>query len=522
MGRDPNINVRLIFCPDTCISISPSVIMLSMAKASKPLISKGKFIHGIQCLKLLWTEYNNKKAIPSPTVFSLEIMKQGLAVGELARELFPDGIKIEWSRDPFEVEKASLAALKKKKPVFEAGLTHERGYAIADILEPSKGGKWNIIEVKSTTDVKEDHLYDVAFQKYIYEGKGLKIDNCFVLHLNRDYHRGKELDLKDLFVKHDVTERIEEYGAKTDLFLKKMAQVLDGEEPPVEVGKQCKGCALEKNCWSFLPSDHVFMLRNRKDASWALMEKGILSMKNIPEDFELNDKHAIQVTCHKSGSPNINKEEIKTFLERIEYPLYLLDFETVAPAVPMFFNCRPYEDVPFQFSLHVVETAASAPKHYQFLWKDLSDPRKALLKELKSLLKEKGSVMAYNAAFEIKCLKNCADACPEYSYWFEKLKTRFIDLLEPFKKLDYYHPRQEGSASMKYVLPALTGISYQGMEIAEGGMARIEYMRAAYDEGTPEEEKQRIYGALEEYCELDTKGMIDILGVLQKAVGYQP
>ncbi len=493
-----------------------------MAKAQRPLISKGKYIHGIQCLKLLWTEYNNKKVIPSPTVFDLEIMKQGIAVGKLARELFPGGIEIEWSRDPFEVEKASLAAIKKRKPVFEAGFTHRRGYAIADILEPSRGGSWNIIEVKSTTDVKEDHLYDVAFQKYAYEGKGLKIDKCFVMHLNRDYHRGKDLDLGELFVKHDVTERIEEYSANTDLFLDKMALVIDGQEPEAQVGKQCRGCALEEKCWSFLPDDHVFMLRNRKDASWTLMEKGILSMKHIPDDFELSDKHAIQVACHKSGSPNINKEELSAFLERVKYPLYLLDFETVAPAVPMFFNCRPYEDVPFQFSLHVIKSAGSKAQHHQFLWKDLTDPRKALLKELKFLLADKGSIMAYNAAFEIKCLKNCADAFTEYSGWFETIRTRFIDLLEPFKKLDYYDPRQQGSASMKYVLPALTGISYNGMEIAEGGMARIEYMRAAYDKNTSEDEKQRIYGALEKYCELDTKGMIDILDVLQKSVGDQP
>ena len=487
-----------------------------MGKKSSLFISKGKFIHGIQCLKLLWYEYNDKKAIPSPTVFNQEIMKQGIHVGELARELFPGGIKIEWSRDPLEVEKASLNAIKKKKPVFEAGFTHKRGYAIADILEPSKAGKWNIIEVKSTTDVKEDHLYDVAFQKYVYEGKGLKIDKCFVMHLDKEYRRGKELDLKKLFIRTDVTERIEEYSTNIDIFLNKMAETLDGDEPVVEVGKQCRGCALEAMCWSFLPKDHVFMLRNRKDASWALMKKGVLSMKDIPDDFELNDKHMIQVACHKNTAPHIHKEEIKEFLDRIEYPLYFLDFETVATAVPMFMNCRPYEDVPFQFSLHVMEDPASPAKHYEFLWKDKTDPRKALLAELERLLKNKGSIMAYNAAFEIKCINNCAEAYPNYGEWFETNKARFIDLLEPFKKLSYYHPLQEGSASMKHVLPALTGISYKDMEISEGGLARMEYMKAAYDGSTAEEEKTRIYAALEKYCELDTKGMIDILKVLQK------
>jgi CRISPR/Cas system-associated exonuclease Cas4 (RecB family) len=487
-----------------------------MSKNSFLFISKGKFIHGIQCLKLLWYEYNNKKAIPSPTVFQQEIMKQGLYVGEIARELFPDGIKVDWSRNPLEVEKASLNAIKKKKPVFEAGFTYKRGYAIADILEPSKGGKWNIIEVKSTTDVKEDHLYDVAFQKYVYEGKGLKIDKCFVMHLDREYHRGKELDLEKLFIKTDVTERIEEYGENIDIFLNKMAQTLDNDEPAISVGKQCKACALEPLCWAFLPNDHVFMLRNRKDASWTLMEKGILSMKDIPDDFELNDKHAIQVASHKNGEAHVEKEALNEFLDRIEYPLYFLDFETVATAVPLFINCRPYEDVPFQFSLHVMEGPASPAKHYRFLWKENTDPRKSLLEELERLLKDKGTIMAYNANFEIKCVKNCADAFTEYGYWFEKIKPRFLDLLEPFKKLNYYSPLQEGSASMKYVLPALTGISYKDMEIAEGGMARIEYMRAAYGKDTTEEEKQRIYGALEKYCELDTKGMIDILEVLKR------
>ena len=481
-------------------------------------LSKSKFLEGLSCPKLLWYEFNRPAQIAPDDAERLEIIKQGKIVGEHAQRLYPGGSKIEWSDDPRKMHERSIAALKERRPLFEAGFVHGETYAQADILLPVENDAWDLIEVKSTTMVKDDHLYDAAFQKYVYQGAGIKLRNCYLMHLNTKYVRSGALELEKLFVKVEVNELVGQLLPKMESKVAEMLEMLKGPGPDIKVGRQCQAdCPLHDYCWQFLPEQHVFILRGKKDAAFDLLERGILQMKDIPKDYELNESHTIQMESHNSGQPFVDIDSLNIFLEKLEYPLYFLDFETIAPAIPVYDLTRPYEDIVFQYSLHVVEKEGSKPLHYSYLAPGDVDPRPEVIKQLVKLLGKSGSIIAYFAQYEKQCIKSMVNNFPEYAPWFEETVNRFVDLLIPFKRMFYYSPKQQGSASMKKVLPALTGLSYADLVIGNGGAARFEFMRVTFEKGVDPDDRQRVRDALEKYCELDTLGMVKILEALKKA-----
>ena len=290
--------------------------------------------------------------------------------------------------------------------------------------------------------------------------------------------------------------------------------------PDVEIGPQCNdpyGCPLQEKCWAFLPENNPLTLYYfKKDKAFELIHSGNLDILALPKIAKLSDKQEIQVEALRSGKPHIEHEGIKSFLSRLTYPLHYLDFETMGTAIPLFDDVRPYQQVPFQFSLHIVERPGGKPRHENFLAEGKSDPRPEFLKRLKRVLGDHGSIVAYNASFETGKLRACCEVYKEYSSWFGKIEGRIVDLLSPFKSFYYYHPKQTGSASIKSVLPALTGKGYEGMEIAEGGTASNEFLRVTFGEGITEKERTAVRKNLEEYCKLDTMAMVEIVAELRK------
>lgn len=238
-------------------------------------------------------------------------------------------------------------------------------------------------------------------------------------------------------------------------------------------------------------------------------------MEDLPSDVALTEAQTRQVASHRSGNPHVDRPAIKEFLSRLEYPLRFLDFETIQSAVPPFDRCRPYTQVPFQFSLHVIRSKGGPVEHHGFLAKGKDDPRPALLAELTKQLGECGSIIGYNTNFEMTRLGDCALYFPECANWVKAVSGRFIDLLEVFRGMFYYHPSQNGSASLKDVLPALTSTSYEGLRISDGEIASREFMRINFSR-VSWWERRRVRKALEEYCAQDTRGLIDILQALER------
>jgi hypothetical protein len=275
-------------------------------------------------------------------------------------------------------------------------------------------------------------------------------------------------------------------------------------------------CPLQELCWKFLPGNNPLTLYYfKKDKAFKLIHDGHLDIRKLPASVNLSDKQDIQVSVLKNRKPHIDKEGIREFLDQLEYPLYYLDFETFGTAIPLFDDVRPYEQIPFQFSLHIVDTEGKKPKHESFLADGKSDPRLEVLRQLKKLLGARGSIVAYNAPFEKDKLNKASAIFKDHAKWYQSIEPRFVDLLSPFKSFYYYHPDQQGSASIKAVLPALTGKSYERLEIADGGTASLEYLRVTFGEAD-EKERQKVRRQLQKYCALDTEGMILIVDELNK------
>ena len=344
--------------------------------------------------------------------------------------------------------------------------------------------------------------------------------------INNEYVRKGPINPEQLFSIENVSKEVEPYEAIVPQELERMLTSLSLKAcPAVKIGPHCLKpyeCALVEHCWDFLPGENVFILYGfKKDKEFQLVDKKIYGISDIPADYPLSDNQRIQWQCHKSKRTHRNPSSINDFFKQLEFPLHFLDFETVNPAIPFYDLSRPYQNVPFQFSLHILSEWERAPVHHGYLADGPEDPRPLLLQKLRRLIEPRGTVLSYNMSFELGRLEECVEAFSEYQTWFEKLKPRFRDLIDPFRQFDYYDPKQLGRTSIKAVYPALTGGSYEGLEIADGESASYQYARVTFREGIPEEEKARVRAGLEVYCKLDTRAMIDVLNVLKKAADGQ-
>jgi hypothetical protein len=480
------------------------------------LLTKSKYLVGLQCYKYLWIIFNKPGLIPEADAGLQFRFDQGHLVGELAKRLFPGGIDIP--TEPFDENlKQSRELLKKRKPLFEAAFSNDGIYARADILNPVGKNEWDIIEVKSGTIVEDIYLQDLSFQKHCYEKAGLKIRKCFLIHINNKYVKNGEIDPKRIFAKEDVTGQVKAIqGIKDRIELMRGTIYLE-KCPEAKIGKICSkpyGCPLMDYCWKFLPKNSVFDLYGRNKAE-ELLEMGILAIKDIPEGFKLSDKQEIQRKCSKTGKSIINKEHIRHFLKTLRYPLYFMDFETFQTAIPLYDGLKPYQQVPFQFSLHAIRKEGAKPEHFYFLASGKEDPRKQFAAELNKVIGNKGSVVTYNSSFESARLKELAEAYPKDRKWINNVLNRIVDLLIPFRSFYYYNPKQQGSASIKKVMPALIGKGYGDLEIAEGGSASLAFLDIIFGK-IPKKDRQRLRKDLERYCERDTEGMIWIVKELER------
>jgi hypothetical protein len=270
------------------------------------MLTKSDYLLGLQCPKLLWNKKHNFINFPKPTDVEKAKFKEGDLIGEFAKKSFPEGADL--SRLDFKENiNKTKELLKKRVPLFEAGFLVDDLFSRADILIPTGDNsskddsgepKWDIIEVKSATKVKDVNLHDVSFQKHLYEKAGLKIRNCFIMHVNNQYVKDETLDLNDFFVKTDVSEEIEEYSLEIEKRIENMQKIVSSkEEPKCSIGVHCSNpykCALTNECWSDVPNGSVFeFYRMFKRKSFELYDSGIVKLEEVPDSIKLNDKNPI-------------------------------------------------------------------------------------------------------------------------------------------------------------------------------------------------------------------------------------
>jgi len=489
----------------------------------KPTISKSHYLAGLQCLKRLWLEKSRPDLVSPPTPDQQHRFDQGQEVGELAHRLYPEGILLDEELD-FERHLAkSKDALVHHRPLFEPAFSIPSAYSRADILVPSENGAWDVVEVKSAGNVWEDdkktrfdpvYLNDIAFQLYVYERAGLKINRCFLLFVSSEYVRQGGIDPTKLFRKEDVTTEVRAMLHEVPRNIESLLVSLASVEPPaIAIGRHCNNpydCPLIARCWADVPENSVHTLY-RCTKKHELWNQGYRTLLEIPANFKLTDRQKIQVACEKTGQPHFDRKEIATFLRGFQFPLHFLDFESFALAIPPYDGCWPYLQVSFQFSLHILSKPDGELIHHEFLASGADDPRPLLLKSLSGALGNAGSIVSFNAAFEKSRMNEMAEAFPEHAMWIKATAQRFegVDLLKPFRDFSFYHPKQRGSASIKNVLPALTKVDYSDLAIGDGSIAGSEFLRIAFKQPDAPD-AQTVRQNLKLYCARDTMAMVEI------------
>jgi predicted RecB family nuclease len=479
-------------------------------------ISKSKFVAGVQCLKRLYLQVHQPELAAEPDAATEAIFEQGREVGLLARQLFPSGVEVDGSAGLEKAIRATreLVANREVPAIFEGAFEHGGVLVRVDILQRRRDDRWRLLEVKSTTSLKEHHLDDVGIQARVVSRSGLDLASICLAHINRNYvFDGSSIDVRRLFKVRNLTRRVERLQPKLTFQLRAQFTVLNmPNAPEIAPGRHCTDpvtCEFFERCNTPRPDDHIgYLPRIHASAMEELEEMGIESIRDIPEDFELSEIQRRACTSVQTGEPWFNPELGKD-VESLRYPLYFVDFESVNRAVPRFPGMRPYDQLPFQWSVHVLRQPGAEPEHYEFLATDASDPRREFIESLCNALGESGNIVVYSA-FESQRLSELGIYLPEFADRIKQIQARLWDLL-PVVRNNVYHPAFAGSYSLKAVLPALVPeMTYEGMPVSNGqdaGLAWNSLVRGTLDRA----DRERIRKVLLDYCGQDTLALVRLL-----------
>jgi len=496
-------------------------------------LSKSKYCTGIQCPKILWMDKNlpTEKAEQDDSHLII-----GNTVGDLAMGYFGDFSEVPFNHENIsEMREQTQRMLENGIEVIaEASFSYDGNFCSVDILRKAENG-YEIIEVKSSTGsigdapehVKQIYLDDMAYQYFVVSNCGLPITKVSLMQLNSEYIRRGALNLQELFVLIDCTKEVlqrQQDISNTVAVIKAIA--MQETEPEYQIGSRCDSpysCGYKGWCYRNLPENNVFNIgfRMRNDKKDTAYQEGIVSFEDIiNSSVKLNDHQLLQVkTAVNNLPPHIDPNNIRQFLNSLSYPLYHLDFETYQQPVPLWDGVKPYQQIPFQYSLHIQDKSCAEPIHKEFLGMEGTDPRRDLAERLCADIPGDVCVLAFNASFEKGRIRELAGLFPDLAEHLMCIHANIMDLAEPFARGYYYHRDMGGSYSIKVVLPAICGddpeLDYHKLDlIHNGGEAMTAY--ATLHERSPEEIAE-IRTALLAYCRLDTLAMVKILEKLYAA-----
>ena len=487
----------------------------------KHILSKSTFIKGLQCEKALYLSKYNRELKDELSSLQEAIFSQGTRVGELAQDLFPGGVDCT-PESYFDFQQAVIKTqeeIKKgTKIIYEAAFQFDGVLAALDILVNDDEG-WKAYEVKSSTSVTETYILDASIQYYAITNSGIELKDISIIYINNKYIRKGEINIHQLFTIESVKNKVQKMQFELPAQIDRLKQVLLQKEVPVkDIGPHCSSpyaCDFSGHCWKHIPENSVFDLtRLFSYKKFELYKQGILHFKDIPKDFPLSEQQWMQIHAEQTQETIIKPASISSFLNKLKYPLYYLDFETFTSPIPLLDNSKPYQQLVFQYSLHI-EQADGSLEHREFLAEcDGSDPREKFVKQLIKDCGTFGDIIVYNIGFERGKVQDLTSQFPEYQRELIAITNRMVDLMLPFQNKWYYTPSMKGSYSIKKVLPALVPeLSYNDLEIKEGGTASSVFTSMFTGDYTGDIEQTR--KNLLAYCKLDTLAMVEIVRFLK-------
>jgi len=479
-------------------------------------LSKSKYVKGLQCKKMLWLEQN--KPDEAIEIDNTSILEQGDMVHEVARYLFGEHINIKYTDNLKQMIKDTYDTIESypRIVITEASFNYKNNFCSIDILK-KQGDKYEIYEVKSSTKLKDVYINDAAYQYYVMTSLGFNVVKCSVVVINREYVRKGKIELDKLFLKQDITKDIIKLQ---DVVKKNIDEIneymLTEVEPIDDIDMKCFSpydCPFFKYCTKKMPDNNVFMIANMRMTKKMQLYKNRVYSYNDLLKCDINNKCYQQIIYELNDYKDyIDKDKIKSFLDMLSYPLYFLDFETYQMAIPLYDMVSPYEKIPFQYSIHYLNSQDDSLKHLEFLGDASGDPRRKLAEQLVKDIPKNVCVLAYNMSFEKSVIKKLADLYEDLREHLMNIYDHINDLMIPFQKRYYYNKAMKGSYSIKYVLPALfpndKELNYHNLKLVHNGAEAMNVFRKL-DEKTGEE-LMYTREQLLKYCELDTYAMVKI------------
>ena len=492
-------------------------------------LSKSIYVRVWNCPKGAWINKYHPEAVPQDES-KLSRFRQGDEVGDLARGLFGPSVNVTAYREdgkldlPQMIENTRLEMEKGTEVICEASFSYEGLYCAVDLLR-KEGDGWAIYEVKSSSDGLQDkYIADVSYQKYVLEHCGVKVTGVYLVCIDSSYVLEESgLDISRFFRINDLWEAASKEQVETVPGMLLTAERVLGceEEPSMDLAEGCVGCDLFGYCARELPSPNVFNLyRLQKKKMIEYYRQGLVSYEQLEEAGVI--KNATQLRqidfWLRDRGIHAEKEKLREFLAGLTYPLYFLDFETMAPAIPLFPGTRPFEQIPFQYSLHYIEQEGGEVLHREFLAESGPDPRRAVAEAICRDIPADVCVTAFHKSTEAGILNKLADQFPDLAEHLRAIEGNIVDLLDPFQKGWYYKKEIGGSFSIKSVLPAICPddpeLDYHELEGVHNGteamsiFPQIQYME-------PEEAEKAMWNLLA-YCRLDTLAMVKVWEELRR------
>ena len=488
-------------------------------------LSKSEYMMYLKHPAWVWIKKHDKKKLPEIDANQQAMFDAGHDFEQYAEALFEDGAKLGFdSYDEYlSLPSRTQQAINSNTPtIFQGRIESENNTFIFDILDRVSSDEFDLYEIKSSTKVKEDHYYDLAFQLYVAQSAGLKIRSIYVIHVNNNYVRSGPVKPEAITVTEEVSEQVRSMQSETENNIAAAWQCIrqtDMPDPsPRHAGLNSFRDYMEVySNIKDIPHNSIYNLYGLDPELCAHLEDaGVESISEIPENLKLKPKQQWQVSAVKADEPIVKANKIESFLNSLDYPLYFLDYETLADVVPPFDGLKPYQQLPFQYSLHILNSPDSDVEHYEYLHADQSNPAEPLVQQLIKELGEKGSILTWSKRFEQGCNELMAKLLPQHKEALDAINTRILDLMDPFAYGWYIDAEFRGSASIKSVLPVLApDLSYKDLDVQEGGSAQRLWMDAILRDNYSGD-RDELMDSLLEYCKLDTLAMVRIFEFLSK------
>lgn len=493
------------------------------------IISKSNYLTFLKHPAWFWLEKHQPEMLPKHDDNTIALFAAGHTFESYAEQLFPHGHTLGYtSNGQFDyslyasLPDRTMEAVHGEHSVLFQGRVEVDGLTcIFDVLERTAMVTFNLYEIKSSSSVRRDHEYDLAFQTYVLEKAGLSIDKISVIHVNSEYVRKGDIDPHQIADETEVTNAVRVLLPETETTIAKARETLALPEMPDPSPRHCRNGStsewlpIYESITDNLPPYTIYQLSGigvRKITP--LEDAGITLITDIPDDFPLTSKQQVQVAVTKTNTPYIDTEKITDFIAALKFPLYFLDYETFSNVIPPYDGLRPYQQIPFQYSLHIKATPEAPLEHREYLHTTSDMPLPSLLAQLSQDIGTEGTVLVWYETFEKGRNVEMAHLVPEYNEFLYQLNDRVVDLMTPFAKGWYADKDFYGKSSIKNVLPVLVPeLSYKALAIQNGSTAQRVWSELV-QQGLHQENRDEIETELRKYCELDTLAMVKIFEVL--------